>query len=442
MGEKSDSVADKMADLLLDMVCQVDAEGNYLFVSAASEKLLGYRPEEMVGRNMLEFLHPDDRDRTLAAAQKVMNGEPHIDFENRYIRKDGGIAEIMWSARWFEPDGVRLAVARDVTAQKRSARRQEAMFGISEAAQTSRDVTGLLRAVHGIVTRFMPAECFFVALVNGGGTRITFPFYYDGRERRRDAVVLHEGLLVTEVISRGKGLVAAARGRDCALAESDADSDARNWLGAAMGCPDGIMGAVVMRKASSAFGYGEQDLELLRFVATQLASAIERRRQEDRLLHMAHHDSLTSLPNRALFRDRMDMALRRARREKEMVGLLYLDLRDFKDVNDKLGHVAGDAVLAETARRLVAALRDSDTVARLGGDEFTALIANIHGRGDVETVAAKLRRAVAEPLEVDGKTLSLTVDIGAALYPDDGTEFEALLRAADTGMYRSKRNLA
>ena len=438
MIEKSGTITDKMADLLVDMICAVDVAGNYVYVSAASKKLLGYTPDEMLGRNMFEFLHPDDRERTLTHVRKVMAGKQHNDFENRYIRKDGRIVDIMWSASWSEEDGVRVAVARDVTALKRATRRQEAMYRISEAAQSSEDLPALLRAVYRTVEKLLPGERFIVALTEPGEDRVWFPFFHDRGERDQAPIELRVGMRLREVIHGRKGIIANSSRSVCEVSVPPSDNLAQDWIGAPMASASGIMGAVVMQRRALPHGYHNEDLELLQFVATQLASAIERKNQEVRLLHRAHHDALTNLPNRALFRDRVEMALSRARREKEMLALLYLDLRDFKDVNDELGHAAGDTVLTELARRLVAVLRESDTVARWGGDEFTALINNIHGRDDIEIVAAKLHRAVAEPLKISGKTLSLTVNIGAALYPNDGKDAESLLHVADMDMYRSK----
>ena len=435
---KSGTITDKMADMLVDMLCAVDAQGNYVYVSAASRKLLGYTPDEMIGRNMLEFMHPDDRERTLAHAQTVMEGKLQNNFENRYIHKDGRVVDIMWSAIWSEEDGVRLAVARDVTALKQATRRQEAMYQISAAAGSSKDLTTLLRAAYHAVQRLLPGERFIVALTEPGTDRVWFPFFYDHGEREQEPVELRDGMRLNEVIRSRKGIIANSDHSACEVTEPASSNQASDWIGAPMELPSGIMGAVVMQREAVAWGYSNEDLDLLQFVATQLATTIERRNQQDQLLHQAHHDALTNLPNRSLFRDRVAMALRRAQREKEILALLYLDLRDFKYVNDELGHAAGDTVLAETARRLVAALRESDTVARWGGDEFTALINNIHGRGDIDIVAAKLRKAVAEPLEIDGETLSLGIEIGGALYPDDGEDVDALLQVADKDMYNSK----
>lgn len=434
------AITSKIIDLLVDTVCVVDADGRYVFVSAACEKLLGYAPDELIGRKMIDFVHPDDRERTLAAAGKVMSGQSHIDFENRYVRKDGHVVDIMWSARWSQEDGVRFAVARDVTELKRAARRQEAMYRISEAAQSAQDLSALLRRVHESMAGLLTGERFFVALYDSASNYLSFPFFFAGEEIRQGPLELADGTLIAEVIRKNEGVIGNSGRSACPVTEPASGNSGNDWIGAPLVSQSGLMGAVAMQVGEAAFGYDEDELDLLKFVATQIASAIERKRQEEQLLHMAHHDPLTNLPNRTLFHDRMKVALRHAHRYGERLALLYLDLRDFKLVNDNYGHAEGDAVLRETARRLKACLRESDTVCRLGGDEFTVLASNVHAVEDAELIAGKLRESVTEPFDLNGRTVPLGVDIGTAVYPDHGQDAEALLRHADEQMYESKRN--
>ena len=164
----------------------------------------------------------------------------------------------------------------------------------------------------------------------------------------------------------------------------------------------------------------------------------ERKAQEARIHHLAQHDFLTGLPNRALLEDRMRKALPLAQRTASRVAVLFLDLDRFKMINDSLGHQMGDQLLKQVARRLAGCVRAADTVSRQGGDEFVLLLQDIAEPGDVAAVARKVLEVIAEPFSIDGMNLSVTPSIGIAVYPEDGTEFPALLKNADAAMYHAK----
>jgi diguanylate cyclase (GGDEF)-like protein/PAS domain S-box-containing protein len=159
---------------------------------------------------------------------------------------------------------------------------------------------------------------------------------------------------------------------------------------------------------------------------------------EERVRHMALHDSLTGLPNRQLFVDRLKQALRRARRNNIGVGLLFVDLDHFKSLNDTYGHAHGDRVLMETTLRLKACVRESDTVARLGGDEFVIVLPDLAGAKDAEAVAEKVLAALFDPKVADGK-MFLGASVGLACYPEHGQDQDSLLGRADAAMYAAKR---
>jgi diguanylate cyclase (GGDEF)-like protein len=152
----------------------------------------------------------------------------------------------------------------------------------------------------------------------------------------------------------------------------------------------------------------------------------------------ATHDPLTALANRRLFYDRLQHAIRRAHRYGGKVGLLYVDLDRFKDINDRHGHHIGDAVLIEVAQRLLDSVRESDSIARLGGDEFVVVLDGVQGRQDCLTAALKIEQSLARTTRLDDLELDIDASIGQALYPDDGDDEDSLIRAADAAMYRVK----
>ncbi|HEY2629631.1 MAG TPA: PAS domain-containing protein [Usitatibacter sp.] len=159
---------------------------------------------------------------------------------------------------------------------------------------------------------------------------------------------------------------------------------------------------------------------------------------EERLQYMATHDGLTGLPNSVLLNDRLDAALSRATRAKRRVGVMFLDLDHFKDVNDTLGHRVGDALLKELARRIRGALRQSDVLARISGDEFVVVLEDLPDEGSPERVARMILDEVRRPFQVEGNEIHVSGSLGLALHPEDGTDAETLLKNADAAMYHAK----
>ncbi|MFZ0338726.1 MAG: diguanylate cyclase [Terracidiphilus sp.] len=162
--------------------------------------------------------------------------------------------------------------------------------------------------------------------------------------------------------------------------------------------------------------------------------------RSEQMAHLAEHDSLTGLPNRSLFYDRAGQAISLARRHGGQVAVLFLDLDGFKQINDSMGHKAGDKLLQSVAKRLLACVRDPDTVSRYGGDEFAVLLQDVHRPQDAAATARRLLGALDEAHSIDGQQIHITASIGVSVYPDDGFDAEALIKNADTAMYRAKKN--
>jgi diguanylate cyclase (GGDEF)-like protein/PAS domain S-box-containing protein len=173
-------------------------------------------------------------------------------------------------------------------------------------------------------------------------------------------------------------------------------------------------------------------------LALALRDVSGQRRAEERLSMLVYRDPLTGLPNRRLFEDRLAIALAQAHRYRHRLAVIFLDLDRFKEVNDGLGHAAGDELLKAFSARLAESVREGDTVARLAGDEFTLLLPGIHYTEDLAAISRKLVEAVRRPFRLDGQDVRVTVSGGISLYPEDGVDAEALLKKADTAMYRAK----
>ncbi len=179
-----------------------------------------------------------------------------------------------------------------------------------------------------------------------------------------------------------------------------------------------------------------EDIEQRKATEAQLAAAYAELQQ--RAAYLTFHDALTGLPNRQLLQERFSLAIAHADRECQRVALLYLDLDNFKHINDTLGHACGDALLQQVAQQLQQCLRQTDTLSRQGGDEFIALLTDLKDNQAAAPVLAKLMANLEQPFVLDGHELALTCSIGVALYPDDGRDFDTLLRKADMALYRAK----
>ena len=171
---------------------------------------------------------------------------------------------------------------------------------------------------------------------------------------------------------------------------------------------------------------------------TAIRDISDRKQAEARIQFLAHHDTLTHLPNRALLMDRLQVLLASARRQNSMVGILFIDLDNFKTINDSLGHYAGDELLKRVAGRLQSCLRGADMVGRLGGDEFVVVITDLARAEDVAPVAEKIAETISEPFSLEEQILSVSGSIGIAIFPKDGETPDTLIRNADAAMYLAK----
>lgn len=416
-------------ELVPDAVCVVDAEGRYLFVNASFERIFGYRPDEVVGRRMIELVHPDDRDATLEAAARVQSGHLQQHFRNRYVRKDGRVVDIQWSARLSPDSLVRIAVGHEVTELRRAEQVQSALLAIAEAAHAEADLPALLARIHHAIGSLLPADNVHVAMLEPGGRIVAYPYWHDTFTAKPAPGRLEDNPLVAEVVRTGTTI----------LADAAADGRDMHALAVPLATAQGVIGALVVRGTGAALAWNDADRQRFEFVASQVAAACERSRHRQLLEYLAGHDPLTGLPNRHRLRSQLDTALAEARDTGASMALLYLDLDGFKAANDTWGHEGGDALLREVAQRLHKTLRQGDAVARVGGDEFVVLLPGCSAGDAAQAIADTVRAALRVPYRIGEHDVILSASIGIAVYPGDGATSDALLRQADKAMYTAKR---
>jgi diguanylate cyclase (GGDEF)-like protein len=292
------------------------------------------------------------------------------------------------------------------------------------------DLTGIAEPVRILLVEDDPRA----ALIIGEMLRTTWP---------RGLVLSHAerlGDATQELLDRGATCVLL----DLSLAEADQLTSVEQVRTAAPDVPIVVLADRADEAAALlAIRAGAQDYVIKpelypALLSRTLRYAIERKRSEVQLAHMALHDPLTGLPNRALFLDRLGVALDRSRRTSASVAVLFLDVDNFKEVNDRLGHAAGDRLLTGLADRMRAMLRPMDTVARFGGDEFTFLFEDLASEREVVLIADRISRATSVPIRLEDAETSITVSIGIAMVGDPAVLPESLIREADAAMYRAK----
>jgi diguanylate cyclase (GGDEF)-like protein/PAS domain S-box-containing protein len=368
-----------------DIIAVADLDWRFTYMNPGLTRILGYDPRHAIGRLFLDYT-PCDADALRAEVALALEqpGAAHV-MQNEARHRDG-------STRTLETTIVRSVDAANMP-----------VYLIN-----SRDLSERRRA-EARLRKMVEATAAPLLLVDPGGT-IVFANPAAAALFGRPAAALQGSPL---------GLPLGSPAIDGRPAEVQIPQ------------PDGARRAAEMQFAAA-------ELEGREVLVVSLHDLTERKRYESRIEHLASHDALTGLPNRALLRDRVEQAIVHARRTGSRVAVMYVDLDQFKLVNDSWGHPAGDALLVEVGTRLRSAMREGDTVARLGGDEFVVLLADLARPGDSALVARKIAGALAPPIVLDGRETLVTASIGIAIWPEDGEGLEALLQCADVAMYRAK----
>ncbi len=438
-------------ELLLDAVFLVNKAGTLVYVSPACEHILGYSPQELMGRSMIDYVAREDRDRTIEESKRVMGGLPRIGFENRYIHKDGHYVHIMWSARWSDEHALRIGVARDISAKKRAEALQRATYSISEAAHDAADIRSLCKAVHDTLSTLFPIDAIVVATCDT--ELLAWEKAYQYRESPEVPLL---DWAQAEHLSNQATNAQASLWHLIEAVPADAATDTPAHVRTEPFSPDDnveaarhALAVLPMHTARRAVGtlmiYGpvralqaEAAQRLLAFVCDQTALAIERKQLIDDLYKAARFDELTGLPNRRTFGEFASEAVRRAQRTNGKLALLFADIDGFKGVNDSLGHATGDLLLKEIGRRMKAGVTDCGFVARHSGDEFVAIVQDAEIVERIDFAVTRLRAEIERAVSVNDASLTVRVSVGVAVFPDDGESMSELIRVADQRMYANK----
>ncbi len=387
----------------------VAQRGKFRYASPQFQKNSGYGRTELEGKNTLQLVHPEDREMVRQNAILMLKGMTSIPYKFRTTPKNSGIKWIMETVVPITYKGkpATLGSHIDITGQ----------IKIEEALQQSEERYRTI--IEDIEDGYYEVDlagnftfCNEAGLKMLGFSReeilsTNYSRYVDAKNAKRMFVTFNR-VYKTGIPSRGSEWELTGK-----------DGKKRN-----------IEVSVSLNRDASSRAQGFRGI---------FRDTTERKKAEETIRHLAYHDALTGLPNRLLFQDRLAVALANAKRSNRQLALLMLDLDEFKEVNDVLGHHTGDILLREVGARLTGLLRGSDTIARLGGDEFMLLVPEIPNAEHYAVIAGKIIKALHVPFVCDGHTIRITTSIGIAIYPHHGTDAGTLMKHADSAMYRAKK---
>ncbi len=371
---------------------------------------------------------------------------------------------------------VNESLMSEITIRERAEQQTSVLFAISELTNTSDDMGAFYRQLHRQIGKLIHADNFYVALLSDDKKFIHFPYHVDETGNKAEKRRVGKGLTEYVIKKREPAFIDSGK-RQQLLKANEIELGyggmklAKQWLGSPLMMNGQVFGVIAVQTYDGEFLYHSDDLELLNFVSQHVAVAIDRKRSaeeiqrvnqflekkvaerteelvseierrkktESNLFHAAHHDNLTGLPNRILFNERLKQAVVHKRRHPEHhFAVLFVDLDRFKNINDTLGHSAGDEFLLEVSKRIGSCVRDNDMVARLGGDEFVILLDTITTIEDAKDVAKRIIQQMNEPFQLNGQEHYSGASIGIAECLEKTDSAERLLRDADAAMYQAK----
>jgi len=428
-----------------EALAYTDMDGIVLEVNKRFEELFGYELKEMRGKHIEKIL-------TNWRTQILNSERGFTDLELTAKKKNNKLIHVSVFITLNQVNGQttgKIFLLNDITNRKANEAVNNVLYNISRAANSDISLKQLYSVIREELSTIINTTNFYIALFDEEKNKLYFPYYTDETgERDEDFLVSkysNSDNIFNYIFKTGESLLLNYNKYKRMIAQGDFNScdvitNKQVWLGVPLKIENKIIGSMILQSYTDPALYSKKDIKLMEFVSQQIATAIQRKQVEEKLKFLSLYDSLTRLPNRALFYDRMKQEIAYAKRERKKFSVMFLDLDNFKEVNDKFGHDIGDQLLQGVAKRFSKLLRKTDTICRLGGDEFIILLPRLaQPRENTVDVVRKIFSSLSEPFLIGENQIYINTSIGIALYPDDGEKEEILIKSADKAMYMAKK---
>jgi diguanylate cyclase (GGDEF)-like protein/PAS domain S-box-containing protein len=420
-----------------------DAQGRLLEVNETYARLSGYTREELLTMRITDLEAQETPEKIAIHIETAIQKGGDL-FQTQHRAKSGRIWQAEINVSYWPEGGRFFCFIRDTHRRRRSEELLKARLQLSDLA-ISASLDDLLRTALELTERFTSSQIGFFHFVDADQEHLTLQAWSTNTLKQLCSFP-------------GKGLhypiTQAGVWADCLRERLPIIHNDYENLPHRQGLPEGHAPVVreltvpILREerlvaiigvGNKPEDYTDDDITAVQELAAMLMDVIERKWAEERLVHLAHYDDLTRLPNRVLLTDRLQQAMTQAQRDHKRLAVCFLDMDDFKQINNVWGHPEGDHVLIEVAQRLKHCVRAGDTVARLGGDEFVLLLGNLPDVEECEHAISRVRTALQTPFTILGQPVILHASIGVTLYPDNSADPDALLRHVDQAMYLAKQ---
>jgi diguanylate cyclase (GGDEF)-like protein/PAS domain S-box-containing protein len=422
-----------------DVVMVIDSTGLYLKIAPTNPELLVRPPEELLGKTLQEVFQPEQAKTFINAIKQVLDTKKKLQIEYGLLIGD----RTVWFATTISPmtEDSTLWVAHDITERKRFESVQNALYRISQTAITSEGMDALYRSIHSILGELIPAENFFIALIEPASSELSFPYYIDQFDEPPVGTTPQQGL-TGYIIRTGRPLLVTRTQIEGLVQQGQLErvgTISADWMGAPLKVEGALIGVMAVQIYTPGIHYDQEDLNLLEFVSTQVAQAIQRKRMDEEIRSLSLTDDLTGLYNRRGFTLLAEQELRLSHRIKRPMMLFFCDVDSLKGINDAHGHAQGDLALQEVSAILKDTFREVDIMARLGGDEFVVLAVDALLES-AETITGRIQAALEMRNQQGHRPYQLNLSMGIAhCDPETSTSVSELIIQADGLMYSQKQ---